>query len=79
MGFREIIGVGVGTKGLWEMEQLIPSMGLVWREVLFLAQRATTPSKGFFFILFSHMCSYMYIICAINMLLVLFMFFSSAG
>jgi hypothetical protein len=32
-------------------EQLILSMGLVWMEVRILAQRATTPSKGFFCVL----------------------------
>jgi hypothetical protein len=29
-------------------------MGLVWREVHILAQRATTPRKGFFYCFYCH-------------------------
>jgi hypothetical protein len=42
---EEITGVWVGPKGLVGRGQLILSMGLVWREVCFLAHRATTASK----------------------------------
>jgi hypothetical protein len=47
-GLRGIFGVGVGAKRACGMGQLILSMGLVWREVHILAQKATTPRKGFF-------------------------------
>jgi hypothetical protein len=37
-----------GASSFWETGQLIFSMGLVWREVHTLAQKATTPRKVFF-------------------------------
>ncbi len=43
-------GTGVGAKGLAGEGQSNHSMGLVWREVCILAQKATTPSNGFIFI-----------------------------
>ncbi len=46
----------VGGKRLVGNGEVILSMGLVSREVRILAQRATTPSKEFFFILIPHMC-----------------------
>jgi hypothetical protein len=59
------------------MGQLILSMGLVWREVRILAQRAPPPQARDFFLLYlPHMC-WLFIICVVYMLPVLFIFFSS--
>jgi hypothetical protein len=77
-GLRGIIRVGVGTKRLVRMGQLILSMGPVWREACILAQRATTPNKGFFLVLSPHICR-LSVTYAVDMLLVPFIFFSSAG
>ncbi len=55
--------------------QLILIMGLVWREVRILAQKATTPGEKFFLIVFLHMCFCllyavnMYASCAIHIFL----------
>ncbi len=37
-----------GANGLWDMWELILSVGPEWREVCTLALKATVPSKGFF-------------------------------
>jgi hypothetical protein len=63
---------------LWGKRQLILSMGLVWREVHILVQKATSPNKGIFvLIVATHVL--IFIACVINMLFVLSIFFSSAG
>jgi hypothetical protein len=50
MGLKVALGAGVEVKkGLVGEGQSIYSMGLLWREVRILAQRATTLSKGFLF------------------------------
>jgi hypothetical protein len=45
-----IVGVGSGgrdeAKSLWDIEQIILSVGLEWREVCTPVLKATTPSKG---------------------------------
>jgi hypothetical protein len=49
-GFSNVRGAR-GSMGLVGMRQLIISKGLTWMEVRILAQRATTLSKRFYFIL----------------------------
>jgi hypothetical protein len=56
-----ITGLRMGAKGLWEAGQLGLSMGLVWREVRILAQRATTSSKGIFHLLPQMYCLILYV------------------
>ncbi len=75
-GVEGVIRVRIGTKRLVGTGHLILSMGLVWREVHILAQRATT-SNRIFLILLPHMC-HCSVFMGYNMLLVLF-FFSSTG
>jgi hypothetical protein len=54
------------------------SMELAGSEVCILVQGAKTPNMGFFiYILPAPMCCYSLYICAVNMLPVLFKFFSS--
>jgi hypothetical protein len=48
MGLRRMFRAWVGAKWLVGEGQSVHSMGLVQREVQIVAQRATTPSKGFF-------------------------------
>jgi hypothetical protein len=49
--------------------QLILSMELVWIEIRILVQRATTPNKGFFlYFITTHVL--LFVICAVNKLLV---------
>ncbi len=49
-----IEGVGSGgrdvAKSLWDIGQIILSVGLEWREVCTPVLKATTPSKGFLYL-----------------------------
>jgi hypothetical protein len=66
MELRGITGAGVGGQKLGGNGVVSISMGLVWREVHILAQRAATPNKWFFsFITVQVLLS---ILCEINML-----------
>ncbi len=79
IGLRWMVGVGVGAKRAFGQGQSIHSMGLVYREVRILAQRATTPWKGLF--IFTLITTHVLIIRSTyyKYVIVLSIFFSSAG
>jgi hypothetical protein len=54
MGLKGVVGGRGGADGLWEMGQLILSMGPEWRDVRAPALKATTQNKGFLNVETSH-------------------------
>jgi hypothetical protein len=67
IGLGGVLGVGAGVKGACGRGLVNSQPGLEWREVLVIAQRATTPGKRFFHFYFTHVLSF--IVYIVNMLL----------